>query len=328
MQMTRRASVRNWRDGIPAGFTPELIVHRIVRGVKTGVPAEEFSEDVRAEIASLEDLAPTHDPQALRLLEETRDAFPKARQFVAYDTAFHASIPAAHATYAIPQEWRELGVRRVGYHGLSCAYAVQWLRDNAGNPTRAVCAHLGNGCSVTGVLGGRSHATTMGFTPLEGLVMGTRSGSIDPGALIFLQSRGVSADRLRTALYAESGLRALCGTNDMREIESRRAAGDAGAELAFHIFADSVAAGIAQMAAAIGGMDALTFAGGIGLHSAAVRTRVCEALKFLGIELEERANAGVKGSQPIHTGASRVATYALDVEEERMMALAALAALR
>lgn len=315
-----------WRDAVPEGFIPEAVAHRIVRGTKTGLSAEAFTDAVRAEILASGDLAPTHDPRALELLEESRMVYPHARQFVAYDTAFHATIPPENATYAIPQRWRDLGIRRVGYHGLSCAYAAKWLRERGGSPRRAICAHLGNGCSVTALLHGRSCATTMGFTPLEGVVMGTRSGSIDPGALLFLQSRGIEAAELREALFRESGLLALCGSNDMREIERRDEAGDARAALAMKIFVQSVAGAIAQMASVLGGVDALTFAGGIGLHSAPVRERVCRRLSFMGVALDAHANAGALDAQAIHAGGSRVAMYALDVEEERMMVLALSAA--
>lgn len=294
-----------WRAALPETFAPDSIVHRIVRGVKTDVTVETFTPAVEAEIRSAAALAPTHDPKALELIAQAAAAFPRARQYVAYDTAFHASIPAAHSTYAIPEAWRALGIRRIGYHGLSCAFAAQWLASRNPRPKRAVHAHLGNGCSVTGLIDARSAATTMGFTPLEGLVMGTRSGSIDPGALVFLQTRGIGAEQIRRGLYQESGLRALCGTNDMREIERRRAEGDGEAELAFHIFTESVSAAVASIATVIGGVEILTLAGGIGFNSAAVRERVGANLSWLG-------------------SGTRFSVHALDVEEERMMAIALL----
>jgi acetate kinase len=301
----RSASPESWRTSLPEHLSPAAVVHRIVRGMKTDLAAEAYSAEVESEIRSASALAPTHDPKALELTAEAAAAFPGARQYVAYDTAFHASIPVAHRTYAIPEPWRAQGIRRIGYHGLSCAYAAQWLATQNPSPQRAVHAHLGNGCSVTGLINGRSAATTMGFTPLEGLVMGTRSGSIDPGVLLYLQERGMNARQLADGLYRESGLRALCGTNDMREIERRRAQGDTEAELAFHIFTESVSAAIAAIATTIGGVETLTLSGGIGFHSAAVRERVCANLRWLG--------AG-----------SRFAVHALDVEEERMMAVALL----
>lgn len=296
----REVTDAGWRDAL-GDFTPDAVAHRIVRGVKTSIPAEIFTDAVNAEILHTEDLAPTHDPHALMLLSSSQAAFPRASQFVVYDTAFHATIPPEHATYAIPRAWRERGIRRVGYHGLSCAFTAQWLEQHAGNPVRAIHAHLGNGCSVTALHNGKSIATTMGFTPLEGLVMGTRSGSIDPGILLHLEHDGMPAAELRSALFRESGLRALCGTNDMRIIQERRGHGDADAALAFDVFVASASAAIAQMAAALGGVDALTFGGGIGLHSNAARDAIRERLAWM-----------------LHG----VPVYTLDVQEERMMALA------
>lgn len=295
----------DWRRVLVPPFVPEVVAHRIVRGRKLGVAAEAYTAAVNAEIIATEDLAPTHDPHALALVASSQTAFPDAAQVVVYDSAFHASIPAQHHTYAIPEPWRATGMRRVGYHGLSSAYAAQWLAENGGNPPRAVHAHLGNGCSVTALRDGRSVATTMGYTPLEGVVMGTRSGSIDPAIVLELQRMGWSASDLRSALFRESGLRALCGTNDMREIEKRRSAGDEKSRLAFDVFTASACGAIAQMAAAAGGIDALTFGGGIGLHSKTVREEICTRLVWM-------------------LGGVRV--YALDVQEERMMALAALKA--
>lgn len=294
----------SWQAALDA-FVPDAIAHRIVRGIKTDIAAELWTPAVNAEIVSTGDLAPTHDPQALALLAGSQAAFPQARQIVVYDSAFHATIAPAHATYAIPEDWRSQGIRRIGFHGLSCAYAAGWLALQADNPRRAVHAHLGNGCSVTALVNGKSVATTMGYTPLEGVVMGTRSGSIDPAIILHVQKAGIDAAQLRSILFRESGLRALCGTNDMLEIERRMAHGDAKAQLAFDVFVASVCGSIAQMAAAAGGIDALTFGGGIGLHSARVREAVCTNLSWM---LRD----------------ARV--YAIDVQEERVMALAALQA--
>lgn len=295
----------SWQAALDPQFAPDAIAHRIVRGVKTDVTAEVWTPAVNSEIISTEDLAPTHDPQALALLASSQAFFPQATQVVVYDSAFHATIARSRATYALPEDWRAKGIRRVGYHGLSCAYAAHWLALNAGNPPRAIHAHLGNGCSVSAIVNGKSVATTMGYTPLEGVVMGTRSGSIDPAIVLHLQAGGMDAAQLRSVLFRESGLRGLCDTNDMREIERRMAQGDTKAQLAFEVFIASVCGAIAQMAAAAGGIDALTFGGGIGLHSARVREEVCANLGWM------LRGAGV---------------YAIDVQEERMMALAALGA--
>ena len=299
----RTLAGEDWQEAA-GDFAPDVVAHRLVRGAKTDVPAERFTAAVKAEILEMQDLAPTHDARALAFLESARAAFPRAEHMVVYDTAFHATMPVEQATYAIPAAWRERGIRRIGYHGLSCAYAAQWLAECGGNPARAVHAHLGNGSSVTALRDGKSVATTMGFTPLEGMVMGTRSGSVDPGAILYLQSSGTSAEDLRDALFRKSGLYALCGTADMREIEARRTSGDPQARLAFEVFAASAAGAVAQMAAAAGGIDALTFAGGIGMHSQAVRQAICERLVWM---------------------LDGVRVHVLDVQEERIIAQAASA---
>jgi acetate kinase len=299
----QHVSGADWQSAFATDFAPDAVAHRIVRGRKTSVEAEAYTAAVHQEIAGMQHLAPTHDPQALALLAGSQNAFPQAAQIVVYDSAFHETIAAEYQTYALPQAWRASGIRRVGFHGLSCAYAAEWLAQHAGGPAHAVHAHLGNGCSVTALRAGKSAATSMGYTPLEGMVMGTRSGSIDPAILLQLQRAGWSADELGNVLFSESGLLALCGTNDMREIEERRAGGDEKAALAFDVFVASACGAIAQMAAAAGGVDALTFGGGIGLHSQAVRDSICARLDWM-----------LRGA--------RVA--ALDVQEERMMALAAI----
>lgn len=304
-EIVPRASIGNaaWRDALDPSFVPDAVAHRIVRGVKTAVAAEVWTPAVNAEIISTEDLAPTHDPHALTLLASSQVAFPQAEQIVVYDSAFHSTLLPEHATYAVPDDWRSRGIRRIGYHGLSCAYAAEWLSRNAGNPARAVHVHLGNGCSATALVDGMSVATTMGYTPLEGLVMGTRSGTIDPAIVLQLQSAGMSTAQLRSALFRESGLRALCGTNDMREIEVRMSQKDSRAQLAFDVFIASVCAAVAQMAAAACGIDALTFGGGIGSQSRRVREQICARLAWM-----------LRGAR----------VYTLDVQEERMMALAAM----
>jgi acetate kinase len=294
----RTVSDTAWRAHLGT-FVPDIIAHRIVRGERTDVPWERYSDDVRTEVLRVQNIAPTYDAHALELVTSAQILFPRAQQMVVYDTAFHSTIPPEHGTYAIPEQWRKLGIRRVGYNGLSCAYAAQWLAEHAGKPRRIVHAHLADSCSVTAIVDGKSVATTMGYTQLEGVVMGTRSGSIDPMIVIDMLQQGADLSTVRNALFRESGLRALCGTNDMRTIEERRARGDADAIFAFDVFVASVSGAIAQMAAAARGIDALSFAGGIGLRSTALREAVHAKLDFL------------LGDLPI---------YPIDVQEELMMA--------
>ena len=231
-----------------------------------------------------------------------------------FDTAFHVTIPEVAATYAVPQQWRDWGVRRYGFHGLS----VQWCAEQVAAPRLVVC-HLGGGSSVTAVLYGHSVDTTMGFSPLEGVPMTTRSGSLDPGAVLYLlRERSLDPDALEHELNFEAGMKALAGgTGDMRDVE------EAGGGLPLDIFVYRVAAAVAAMASALGGLDALVFTAGIGENSALVRARVCERLAFLGIELDPAANAQAEPDCKISRG--RVAVHVIRAREELVAARAARA---
>jgi acetate kinase len=228
-------------------------------------------EEVISAIEQLMPLAPLHNAPALRALEEAQKALPEAPHVAVFDTAFHATLPEEATRYAVPERWHEWGVRRYGFHGLS----VEWAASQVKVPRLVVC-HLGGGSSVTAVLDGRSVETTMGFSPLEGVPMTTRSGSVDPGALLYLlRERGLSVDELDHALEHESGLAGLSGTSgDVREL--------ADDSVALAVYVQRVAAAVAASAAALGGLDAIAFTGGIGEHSALVRERVCGRLRFLG----------------------------------------------
>jgi acetate kinase len=222
------------------------------------------NDEVKEAIAELSALAPLHNAPALAAIEDAKRALPDVPHVAVFDTSFHAAIPAEAATYAVPARWREeWGIRRYGFHGLS----VQWVAEQI-RVRRLVVCHLGGGCSVTAVLDGRSMDTTMGFSPLEGVPMATRSGSIDPGALVYLlRRRGLTVDELDGALEHESGLAALGGLDD---------------PLGFAVFTYRVAQAAAAMAVALGGLDALAFSGGVGENRADVRDAVAERLRFLG----------------------------------------------
>jgi acetate kinase len=227
---------------------------------------------VHEQIRALEALAPLHNAPALRGIDEATRALPDVPQVAVFDTAFHATIPEAAAAYALPARWREeWGVRRFGFHGLS----VESCAERVGAPRLVVC-HLGGGCSVTAVHDGRSVDTTMGFTPMEGVPMATRSGSIDPGIVLHMQRTGLSREEVETALERESGLLALGGSADVRELEAT------GADLALDLFAYRIAAAVGSLAVALGGLDALVFTGGVGEGSARVREAVRDRLRFLG----------------------------------------------
>jgi acetate kinase len=243
---------------------------------------------VRARIFELDVLAPLHNAPALEAIDEAQRLLPDVPHVAVFDSAFHATIPEEASMYALPARWREeRGVRRYGFHGLS----VQWSAAQVGVPRLVVC-HLGGGCSVTAVLDGRSVDTTMGFSPLEGVPMATRSGSVDPGALIYtMREHGVGVEELDRVLNLESGLKGLAGgSGDMRELEARVVDGEPQAALALDVFVHRVAAAVAAMAAATAGLDALVFTAGIGEGSPLVRERVCARLGFLGIELDASRN--------------------------------------
>jgi acetate kinase len=249
--------------------------HRVVHG-GDATGAAVVDDAVRDHIASLSSLAPLHQTRALAGIDAVARARPGLPQVACYDTAFHAHLPAAAATYALPHAWRErFGLRRYGFHGLSHAWVARQVSPEA----RLVSCHLGAGASLAAIRGGRSVDTTMGFTPLEGLVMATRSGSVDPGILIWLlREGGIALDALDHGLEHEAGLTGLAGTGDMRELLDRE---DADARLALDVYVHRLCAGIAAMAAGLGGVDVLAFTGGVGEHAAPLRERVVDALGLL-----------------------------------------------
>jgi acetate kinase len=242
----------------------DAVGHRVVHGGSRFVEPTPIDDDVIAGIEELRALAPLHNEPALAAIREAREALPDVPHAAVFDTAFHRTIPAHAATYAVPRRWREeWGIRRYGFHGLAVESVVHELRAE-----RLVVCHLGGGCSITAVLRGESVDTTMGFTPLEGVPMATRSGSFDPGALLYLlRERGLSVDELDRALEHESGLAALGGLDDPG---------------AFAVYTYAIAGAAARMAVALGGLDALAFSGGVGENRADVRDAVAERLGFLG----------------------------------------------
>jgi acetate kinase len=243
----------------------------VVHGGRRFVAPTLLDDEVERAIDELSVLAPLHNLPALAEIRRAREALPEVPQVAVFDTAFHHTLPAAASTYAIPARWRdEWDVHRYGFHGIS----VQWVASQI-DAERLVVCHLGGGCSVTAVLGGRSVDTTMGFSPLEGVPMATRSGSVDPGALLYLlRERGLTAEALEQALEHESGLAGLSdgGSGDVRDAS----------ELALDVFVHRVAAAVAAMTAACGGLDVLAFTGGIGEHAQDVRERIVERVRFLG----------------------------------------------
>ena len=266
---------------------PDAVGHRVVHGGTRFRSAVRIDDDVTRALHELTDLAPLHQPKSLAALASVTRALPDVPAVACFDTAFHATLPPAAATYALPREWRErYGLRRYGFHGLSHAYAARAAAAALERPLgslRLVTSHLGAGASLCAVRGGASVDTTMGFTPLEGLVMATRSGSVDPGMLLWLvEHHGLQPGAMAHALEHDSGLAGLSGTPDMRAVIERADAGDESARLAFDVYIHRLRAGIAAMAAAMGGVDALVFTGGVGENSERVRQAATAGLDFLG----------------------------------------------
>ena len=268
--------------GLLAGWPrPDAVGHRVVHGGTRFTEPVLVDDKVRAALADLTALAPLHQPGSLAGLDAVTRLLPDVPAVACFDTAFHTSIPPAAATYAVPREWRERhGVRRYGFHGLSHAWCTRRTGELLGRSgLRIITCHLGAGASLAAVVGGRSVDTTMGFTPLEGLVMATRSGSVDPGLVLWLiEHAGLDPHEVSTALEKRSGLAGLAGAADMREVTAAAERGEPDAVLALDVYAHRLAGGVAAMAASAGGIDALAFTGGVGEHSATVRAQAAARL--------------------------------------------------
>ncbi|HKA48804.1 MAG TPA: acetate/propionate family kinase [Candidatus Dormibacteraeota bacterium] len=302
-------------DGVDA------VGHRVVHGGPKLSTAVLVDERVEAYLRSLVDLAPLHQPPALEGIDLARRLLPGVPAVACFDTAFHAGLPAAASTYAVPQAWRKrYSVRRYGFHGLSHAYASRRAAQLLGveaERTRMVTCHLGAGASLAAVAGGKSVDTTMGFTPLEGLVMATRPGNVDPGLLLWLQRPGgLTEPELSDALEHRSGLVALAGTADMRAVLARAAGGDDDARLALDVYVHRLRAGVAAMTAAMDGIDALVFTGGVGENSHDVRAAAAAGLGFLGVALDPKLNTSATGDADIGAGSAAVRTLVVRARED------------
>ena len=301
----------------------EAVGHRIVHGGTRFQAPVRIDGRVVAGLEALVDLAPLHLPKSLAALRLVGRLLPDTPAVACFDTAFHAGLPPAAATYAIPREWRERwDLRRFGFHGLSHAYAARRAAALAGRTDgdgfRVVTCHLGAGASLAAVLDGRSVDTTMGFTPLEGLVMATRSGSLDPGLVLWLEEHvGMPPAELASTLEHRSGLLGLAGTADMRAIVAGTAAGRAEPRLALDIYLHRLRGEIARMVAALGGLDALVFTGGVGEHAPVVRAGAADGLAFLGIRLDADANAGAGlPDREIGTPGAPVRSFVIEARED------------
>jgi len=268
---------------IPESSAIDAVGIRVVHGGSRFVKPARVDDSVINAIGELAELAPLHNPAALKVIEETRRAMPGVPIVTVFDTAFHATMPPVASNYAVPAD---LGIRRYGFHGVSYSYVSSRL-----DARRQIICHLGNGASVCAIRDGKSVDTSMGFTPMEGLVMGTRAGDLDPGVILYLLRQGRNEPDLDDLLNHQCGLLGVSGrSGDVRDLEEAVRNGDVRAEFALELFAYRVRKYIGAYCAVLGGLDALTFTAGIGEHSAAMRARICEPLGFFGMEIDETLN--------------------------------------
>lgn len=307
--------------------------HRVVQGGETFKTPAIIDRAVMEAIRTNIPLAPLHNPANLTGIEVALELFPTSSQVAVFDTEFHQTMPPRAYMYALPHELYEtLRVRRYGFHGTSHRYVARTAAQCMGRPleeTRLITAHLGNGCSIAAVDGGKCMDTSMGLTPLAGLMMGTRCGDVDPAIHTFLaDNKGLTIREMDTLLNNESGLKGVCGMNDMRDIHAARAGGDGKAQLAFEMFTYRIRKYVGSYLAVLGGADALIFTAGIGENDDLAREAVCEGLAPLGIALDPVANRGRKSEAcPVHLPESSVQVWVIPTDEELEIALASRAAL-
>jgi acetate kinase len=302
----------------------DAVGHRIVHGGTRFTGAVRLDPGIVESLRALTPLAPLHQPAAIAALGAVEHALPDVPAVACLDTAFHANLPPAAATYALPREWREHDhLRRYGFHGLSHAYAARRaarLLDRPSETLTVVTCHLGAGASLAAVAGGRSVDTTMGFTPAEGLVMATRSGSVDPGLLLWLLEQGRSTAEVSDGLENRAGLLGLAGTADMREVLARAADGDPAAVLARDVYVHRLRTLIAAMAAAMGGLEVLVFTGGVGERSSEIRRRAAAGLGFLGVAVDADADADAVPDADVSARGASVRTLVVRAREDLEMA--------
>lgn len=300
--------------------TVDAVGHRVVHGGKAFVESTLITPEVREGIHRQSDLAPEHNRLELEAIDIATQVFgPAIPQIAVFDTQFHANMPEPAKVYPAPYSWYEHGIHRYGFHGISHQYVSRRAGEILGNSElRLITCHLGNGASLAAVRAGRSVDTTMGFTPLEGVMMGSRSGTVDPGIIIYLvRHRGYGADHLDHLLNRESGLKGVSGiSGDMREVEAAMDAGNLRARLAFDVYVHRLCREIGGMAASLGGVDALVFTAGIGENSPRVRAAVCDRLAFLGIKLQASANDQPQPENDIAAPESRVRVLVVHTDED------------
>lgn len=305
----------------------DAVGHRVVHGGETFSGSVLITDQVMNALKDNIELAPLHNPPNIKGIQAAKSHLPKTPQIGVFDTSFHIKMPPRAYLYGIPYElYKKYKIRRYGFHGTSHRYVSERAAKILGKPIeelKIITAHLGNGCSMAAVHGGRSVDTTMGFTPLEGLIMGTRSGDIDPSVILYIMAKeGLSLSEANTLLNKHSGLIGISGeSSDMREIEEAIGEGNKKAKYAFDVFTYRIKKYVGAYAAAMGGLDALVFTGGIGENSVMVRNDVCLNMEFLGIHLDETANQNTKGECVISASDSKVSVLKIPTNEELVIAL-------
>ncbi len=309
---------------LPERSTLAAVGHRVVHGGEFRSSVR-ITPEIRVRIAALADLAPLHNPPSLATLGAAEIALPGVPQVAVFDTAFHSSLPEEARTYPIPQGWtRDWGIRRYGFHGLSHAYCSRRAAEMLGRDLadlRLVVCHLGHGCSAAAVRAGVCIDTTMGFTPLDGLMMGTRSGAIDPGIVLHVQQRhDLTPDVVSRTLNHESGLVGVSGISaDMRQVLAAAGAGHAQARLAVSIYTHRVRQAIGALTVTMGGIDALVFTAGVGEHAGEIRRAICNGLECLGLELDDASNAAARADTDVARKSSRGRIFVITTREDIAM---------
>lgn len=331
----RHTSLQRMLDTLVEGETQvlqslqeiDVVGHRVVHGGSDYSQPVRITDSVKEAIANLISLAPAHNPVNLEGIEAMERSLGDVPQVAVFDTAFHSHMPPEAATYPIPYDWFDKGVKRYGFHGISheyCAHRAAQILQKPLESSKLVTCHLGNGCSLTAIREGKSVSTTMGFTPLEGLMMGSRSGSIDPAIPLYLiRDHGLTADQVDHLLNKESGLKGISGiSSDLRDIQQAIAEGHKRAKLAFDLYIHRLQASIASLIPALGGLDVLVFTAGVGEHSSTVRDRTCAGLAWLGVHLDPLLNEAHPVDQDITTDDSLVRVLVIHTEEDWAIAKA------
>jgi len=312
------AEILRWVETLPEGKNLAAVGHRVVHGGLNYAAPVLIDDAIIADLEKLIPLAPLHQPHNLAVVKAIAADYPGLKQVACFDTAFHRTHLPVADLFALPRDLIAEGVRRYGFHGLSYEYVSQALAqlDAQAATGRVVVAHLGNGSSMCAIKGGKSIDSTMGFTAIDGLPMGTRTGAIDPGVLLYLMDKGMNSKQLTDLLYKQSGLKGVSGfSSDMRELLASPAPE---AAEAVELYCYRINRELGALSAAQGGLDALVFTAGIGEHAAEVRARVCRAAAWMGIELDEAANAA--HGPKISTPASKIGVWVIPTDEEKMIA--------